>query len=228
MHSSCMPKHDLFTCTMRIQANNSFFPCWVLLENYVSLSNKPISDKQIEVGDPLLSSRPAWGIVSLCQTTDFTPGYIAERACREELLGFAVMMTSPTQQCRQWNMLFLEAPGYRLWTTGSLECLHFLVRRDRSTCIRLQNVAKNNFIWCAQQYVRSAQLTRNPARIPSIWCILRKCCAFAGRDIREANAWCSACTSRPCHAWDACTRGCYFGHDCSETIHLIAKASSYY
>jgi hypothetical protein len=45
-------------------------------------------------------SRPTWGIVSLRQTTDFTPGYIAERACREELLDLAGMKTSPTQQCR--------------------------------------------------------------------------------------------------------------------------------
>jgi hypothetical protein len=28
-------------------------------------------------------SRPTWGIASLRQTTDFTPGYIADRACRE-------------------------------------------------------------------------------------------------------------------------------------------------
>jgi hypothetical protein len=40
---------------------------------------------------------PTWGIVSLRQTTDFTPGYIAETACREELLNLAGMMTSPTQ-----------------------------------------------------------------------------------------------------------------------------------
>jgi hypothetical protein len=33
----------------------------------------------------------------LRQTTDFTPGYIAETACREELLDLAGMMTSPTQ-----------------------------------------------------------------------------------------------------------------------------------
>jgi hypothetical protein len=31
------------------------------------------------------------------QTTEFTPEYIAERACREELLDLAGMMTSPTQ-----------------------------------------------------------------------------------------------------------------------------------
>jgi hypothetical protein len=39
----------------------------------------------------------AWGIASFRQTTNFTPGYIAERACREELLDIADMMTSPTQ-----------------------------------------------------------------------------------------------------------------------------------
>jgi hypothetical protein len=36
-----------------------------------------------------------WGIVSLRQIIDFTPGYIAERACRDELLDLAGMMTSP-------------------------------------------------------------------------------------------------------------------------------------
>jgi hypothetical protein len=29
------------------------------------------------------ASMPTWGIASLRQTTDFTPGYMAERACRE-------------------------------------------------------------------------------------------------------------------------------------------------
>jgi hypothetical protein len=37
-----------------------------------------------------------WGNASHRQTTDFAPGYIAER-CREELLDLAGMMTSPTQ-----------------------------------------------------------------------------------------------------------------------------------
>jgi hypothetical protein len=43
------------------------------------------------------TSRPTWVIASHRQTTDFTPGYIAERAYREELLDLAGMMTSPTQ-----------------------------------------------------------------------------------------------------------------------------------
>jgi hypothetical protein len=37
-----------------------------------------------------MSSRPTWGIASLRQT-DFIPGYIAERACREGLLDLAGM-----------------------------------------------------------------------------------------------------------------------------------------
>jgi hypothetical protein len=36
-------------------------------------------------------------LASLSQTTDFAPGYIAERACREELLDLTGMMTSLTQ-----------------------------------------------------------------------------------------------------------------------------------
>jgi hypothetical protein len=43
------------------------------------------------------SPRLTWGIASLRQTTAYTPGYIAERACRKELLDLAGMMTSPTQ-----------------------------------------------------------------------------------------------------------------------------------
>jgi hypothetical protein len=46
---------------------------------------------------PRTPSRPTWGIASLRQTTDFTPVYIAERACREELLDLASLTTSPTQ-----------------------------------------------------------------------------------------------------------------------------------
>jgi hypothetical protein len=47
-------------------------------------------------------SRPTWGIASLRQTTDFTPGYIAERSCREELLDLSGVVDSD-------NVLFLEA-----------------------------------------------------------------------------------------------------------------------
>jgi hypothetical protein len=45
----------------------------------------------------VLASRLAWGIASLRQTTDFTPGFIAERSCREVMLDLAGMMPSPTQ-----------------------------------------------------------------------------------------------------------------------------------
>jgi hypothetical protein len=45
----------------------------------------------------IVTTRPTWGIASLRQTTDFPPGYIAERACREELLDLVDMMTSPMQ-----------------------------------------------------------------------------------------------------------------------------------
>jgi hypothetical protein len=41
--------------------------------------------------------RPTWGIASLRQTTHFTPGYIAEWSCREDLLDLSGMMPSPTQ-----------------------------------------------------------------------------------------------------------------------------------
>jgi hypothetical protein len=36
--------------------------------------------------------RPSWGIASVRQMTDFTPGYIADRSCREELLDLSDMM----------------------------------------------------------------------------------------------------------------------------------------
>jgi hypothetical protein len=42
-------------------------------------------------------SRLTWGIASLRQANEFYPGYIAERACREEQLDLAGLMTSPTQ-----------------------------------------------------------------------------------------------------------------------------------
>jgi hypothetical protein len=43
--------------------------------------------------------------VSLSQNTDSTPGYIAERVCREELLDLAgIMMSTQSQN----NVLFLE------------------------------------------------------------------------------------------------------------------------
>jgi hypothetical protein len=38
------------------------------------------------------TSRLTWGIASLSRTTDFTPGYIAGRSCREELLEPAGMI----------------------------------------------------------------------------------------------------------------------------------------
>jgi hypothetical protein len=41
----------------------------------------PIPFRQEKVS--FLPSRPTWSIASLCQTTDFTPGYIAEKACQE-------------------------------------------------------------------------------------------------------------------------------------------------
>jgi hypothetical protein len=40
-----------------------------------------------------MSPWPTRGVASLRQTTDFTPGCIAERSCREELLNLAGMMT---------------------------------------------------------------------------------------------------------------------------------------
>jgi hypothetical protein len=40
-------------------------------------------------------SKPTWGIVSLCQTIDFTPGYIAERACPiQAYLGCCVTLSN--------------------------------------------------------------------------------------------------------------------------------------
>jgi hypothetical protein len=46
---------------------------------------------------------PTWGIASLRQTPDFTPGYIAERSCRGELLDLA------DNSVDNDNVLFLEA-----------------------------------------------------------------------------------------------------------------------
>jgi hypothetical protein len=50
-----------------------------------------------------------WSIASLRQTTDITPGYIADRSCREEQLDLAGMMPSPTQQCRQWQCVIFRS-----------------------------------------------------------------------------------------------------------------------
>jgi hypothetical protein len=67
-----------------------------VLVRYVSKQyNKVYSGKYSQY--PRISSKLAWGIASLHQTTDFTPGYIAERSCREELLGLTDMMMSLTQ-----------------------------------------------------------------------------------------------------------------------------------
>jgi hypothetical protein len=61
---------------------------------------------------PFLSSTLTWGIASLRQTTDFSAGYIADWSYREELLGLAGMMPSPTQLrklCRQRQCVILRS-----------------------------------------------------------------------------------------------------------------------
>jgi hypothetical protein len=65
--------------------------------NFDSLQMQDFSGPLLMRTAANISCRLTWGIASLRQATDFTPGYIADWLCWEELLDLAGMMPSPTQ-----------------------------------------------------------------------------------------------------------------------------------